>query len=90
MGRNCRHDRSQLEAASLSNSFGFQTSFGNCLEAKAVHQVMRATLDGRLSLQDFNVICLFLFYLFIYFFFLFFIVPIPDDHELRGARHVER
>jgi hypothetical protein len=33
-------DRSQLEAASLNNSFGFRVSFGNCLEAKAVHQVL--------------------------------------------------
>lgn len=33
-------DRSQLEAASLNNTFGFRASFGNCLEAKAVHQVL--------------------------------------------------
>lgn len=33
-------DRSQLEAASLNNSFGFRVSFGNCHEAKAVHQVL--------------------------------------------------
>lgn len=32
-------DRSQLEAPSLNNSFGFRVSFGNCHEAKAVHQV---------------------------------------------------
>lgn len=32
-------DRSQLEAPSMNNSFGFRVSFGNCLEAKAVHQV---------------------------------------------------
>ncbi len=32
-------DRSQLEAPSLNNSFGFRVSFGNCLQAKAVHQV---------------------------------------------------
>jgi len=32
-------DRSQLEAASLNNTFGFQASFGNCLEAKAVYEV---------------------------------------------------
>lgn len=34
-------DRSQLEAPSLNNSFGFRVSFGNCLEAKAVHQVTK-------------------------------------------------
>ena len=33
-------DRSQLEAPSMNNSFGFRVSFGNCLEAKAVHQVI--------------------------------------------------
>lgn len=32
-------DRSQLEAPSMNNSFGFRVSFGNCLEAKAVHKV---------------------------------------------------
>jgi hypothetical protein len=37
-------DRSQLEAASLNNSFGFRVSFGNCLEAKAVHQVLNCLL----------------------------------------------
>ncbi len=37
-------DRSQLEAASLNNSFGFRVSFGNCLEAKAVHQVLNFLL----------------------------------------------
>ena len=38
--QNKASDRSQLEAASLNNSFGFRISFGNCFEAKAVHQVM--------------------------------------------------
>lgn len=33
-------DRSQLEAVSMNNSFGFRASFGNCVEAKAVHQVL--------------------------------------------------
>ena len=33
-----KKDRSQLEAPSMSNSFGFRVSFGNCQEAKAVHQ----------------------------------------------------
>lgn len=33
------HDRSQIEEASMNNSFGFKVSFGNCQEAKAVHQV---------------------------------------------------
>jgi len=32
-------DRSQLEAVSMNNCFGFRASFGNCVEAKAVHQV---------------------------------------------------
>lgn len=33
------HDRSQIEQATMNNSFGFKVSFGNCHEAKAVHQV---------------------------------------------------
>jgi hypothetical protein len=43
-------DRSQLEAASLNNTFGFQVSFGNCLEAKAVYQVYSILLMQDLSL----------------------------------------
>ncbi|XP_059350922.1 DNA polymerase zeta catalytic subunit-like isoform X2 [Daphnia carinata] len=37
-------DRSQLEAPSLNNSFGFRVSFGNCHEAKAVHQNQYLTI----------------------------------------------
>ena len=37
--KNKLQDRSQIEAPSMNNSFGFRASFGNCLEAKAVHQV---------------------------------------------------
>ena len=37
--QNVQH-RSQLEAPSMNNSYGFRVSFGNCLEAKSVHQVI--------------------------------------------------
>jgi len=38
-------DRSQLEAASMNNSYGFRVSFGNCLEAKSVHQVIKVSVS---------------------------------------------
>ena len=43
--RNKPKDRSQLEAPSMNNSYGFRVSFGNCLEAKSVHQVINLRIS---------------------------------------------
>lgn len=50
-------DRSQLEAPSMNNSYGFRVSFGNCLEAKSVHQVIDFNYKEFLSSIDYEVDC---------------------------------